>query len=159
MHIGAASPSDAQAISALILELSVPFYLSPSREGAESFLASISAEAERAYLSASNFSFHVARSGRDLAGFVALRDNAHLFHLFVARPFQGQRLASRLWEIVRTEALRAGNPDAFTVNASLNAVPVYEHFGFAAQGEVQRMQGVAFQPMRRSPAAGTDASA
>lgn len=150
MKVEIGSPSDAEAISALVIELSEPFYLSPSRAGAEPFIASVSPEAERTYLSASNFSFHVARSESGLAGVVALRDNSHLFHLFVAKAFQGKRLASRLWNIAKAEALRAGNPGEFTVNSSLNAVPVYEKFGFVREGEVQHMHGISFQPMRLS---------
>ena len=42
------------------------------------------------YVSASNFEYFVAESQGLLAGVVALRDNGHLFHLFVAEPFQGQ---------------------------------------------------------------------
>ncbi|WOB06948.1 GNAT family N-acetyltransferase [Piscinibacter gummiphilus] len=148
MRVEAADVSDAEAISALIVELSEPFFLSPSREGAEPFLASISVEAVRRYLSAANFSYYVARSEGRLAGFVALRDNAHLFHLFVAKAFQGRQLASQLWAIAQTEALQAGNPGEFTVNSSLTAVPVYERFGFAREGEVKSVHGISFQPMR-----------
>ncbi|WOB06857.1 GNAT family N-acetyltransferase [Piscinibacter gummiphilus] len=148
MRVEAANASDAEAISALIVELSEPFFLSPSRGGAERFLASISVEAVRGYLSSANFSYYVARSESRLAGFVALRDNSHLFHLFVATAFQGNRLASQLWATAKTDAVQAGNPGEFTVNSSLNAVPVYERFGFVREGEVQRMHGISFQPMR-----------
>jgi len=148
VNIRRAAPRDAEVISSLIVELSVPFYTSPTRAGAEPFLASISADAERSCLSAGNFSYHVAESDGRLAGVVALRDNAHLFHLFVARPYQGLRLASRLWGIVKSEALAAGNPGEFTVNSSLNAVPVYERFGFVRSGEVRCMHGIVFQPMQ-----------
>ena len=151
MKIATASVADAEEISALIAGLSEPFFLSPSREGAEPFLASIGAGAQRGYLAAGNFSYRVARSGGRIVGVVALRDNAHLFHLFVAEDFQGQGLATRLWQLVASEALRAGNPGAFTVNASLDAVPLYEKFGFAREGEVQRVHGVSFQPMRSAP--------
>ncbi|WOB06907.1 GNAT family N-acetyltransferase [Piscinibacter gummiphilus] len=147
MRVEAATVSDAEAISALIVELSEPFFLSPSREGAQPFLASVSAEAERGYLSSASFSYYVAKSGGSLAGFIALRDNSHLFHLFVAKAFQGKHLASQLWGVAKTEALRDGNPGEFTVNSSLSAVPVYERFGFVRQGEVQRMHGISFQPM------------
>jgi GNAT superfamily N-acetyltransferase len=148
MKVGAASLSDAEEISTLIVELSEPFYLSPFRLGAEPFLASVSPEAERSYLMASNLSYYVAKANGKLAGVVALRDNAHLFHLFVAKAFQGKRLASQLWKVVKTEALQAGNPGVFTVNSSLNAVPVYEKFGFVRHGEVQHMHGISFQPMQ-----------
>ncbi|MGY4827677.1 GNAT family N-acetyltransferase [Sphaerotilaceae bacterium SBD11-9] len=146
-----AALADAEAISALILELSAPFYDSPTREGSEPFVASVSAQATLRNLSAGNFAYHVARAGGELAGVVALRDNAHLFHLFVAEPFQGRGLARRLWSLVEAEARKAGNPGRFTVNASLNAVPVYERFGFVRVGEIQHMHGITFQPMRLEP--------
>jgi GNAT superfamily N-acetyltransferase len=147
MKVQSASPADAEEISALIVALSKPFYLSPSRAGAEPFLASISPEAQRGYISASNFAYYVAKADAGLAGVVAVRDNAHLFHLFVAKPYQGRGLASTLWGVAKRAALQAGNPGEFTVNSSLNAVPIYERFGFSRRGEVQRMHGVAFQPM------------
>lgn len=150
IQIQPATPDDAQEISDLILALSDPFYTSPTREGAEPFLAAISEAAQRKRLAEPNFSYYVARSGPELAGVVTLRDNDHLFHLFVAPPFQGQRLASRLWELVKSEAIRLGNPGNFTVNASLNAVPVYQRFGFVCVGEVLRAHGIACQPMRLS---------
>jgi GNAT superfamily N-acetyltransferase len=150
VKVETASPADAEEISALIIELSQPFYVSPSRTGAEPFIASISPEAERSYISADNFSFYVARSKSQLAGVVALRDNSHLFHLFVARAFQGNRLARQLWNIVKSEALQAGNHGSFTVNSSLNAIPIYEKFGFICQGEIQRMHGISFQRMQLS---------
>lgn len=150
MKVEAASVADAEDISALIVELSEPFFLSPSREGAEPFLASVSVQAELGYLSASNYSYYVARSNGKLAGVIALRDNSHLFHLFVAKPFQGQRLASSLWNVAKTKAMQAGNRGEFTVNSSLNAVPVYEKFGFVGEGDIRRMHGISFQPMRLS---------
>jgi GNAT superfamily N-acetyltransferase len=148
MKVVAATVSDAEEISKLIMELSEPFFLSPSREGAEPFLASVSKEAERGYLSASNFSYFAAKANDNLAGFIALRDNSHLFHLFVAKEFQGKGLATQLWSMAKAKALEAGNPGEFTVNSSLNAVPVYKRFGFVRQGEVQSMHGISFQPMR-----------
>jgi len=157
VDIAPGTTADAEAISALILGLSDPFFLEPSRAGAEPFLASVQPEAQRRYLQAGNYVYRVARSEGQLAGVVALRDNAHLFHLFVAKPFQGQGLARRLWQVVRAEALQAGNTGRFTVNASLNAVPVYERFGFVRQGDVQRVHGIAFQPMRAELAGDTAA--
>ena len=152
MDIARGTSADAEAIGSLILGLSDPFFLDPSRSGAGPFLASVQPESQRRYLEAGNYSYHVARSQGQLVGVVALRDNAHLFHLFVAKPYQGLGLARRLWQVVQAEALQAGNPGRFTVNASLNAVPVYERFGFLRQREVQRVHGIAFQPMSLQPA-------
>lgn len=148
MRFELATVFDAQAISALILALSDPFFDSPERTGAEPFLASIGVQAVRGYLCADNFRYHVARTPSAIAGFIAVRDNTHLFHLFVSPAFQGQGLARRLWDRARSAAEQAGNPGVFTVNASLNAVPVYQAFGFACQGAVQSKHGISFQPMR-----------
>lgn len=147
MMIHIASPADAEDISALIIELSTPFFVSPTRQGAEPFLASISAEATRRHLESDRYWYCVARSNDHLAGFAALRDNSHLFHLFVATPFQRRRLASQLWSTLKLQALQRGNAGSFTVNSSINALPVYEHFGFVCQGEARQMNGISFQPM------------
>ncbi len=147
MKVRVASPADAQRISALIQALSKPFLVSPSGEGAESFLASISESAIHGYVSSHNFVYLVAESENELAGVVALRDNSHLFHLFVAQRFQGKGCGAELWQMVKSGATRAGNPGKFTVNSSLNAVPVYERFGFVVSGPVVHTHGIAFQPM------------
>ena len=152
MKVERATVADAPRISALIRELSQPFLVSPSGEGAEPFFAAIGESAIQGYVSASNFEYFVAEAQEQLAGVVALRDNSHLFHLFVAEPFQGQGLGSKLWLMVKTRAIQSGNPGKFTVNSSLNALTVYEKFGFVASGSVVQTHGVAFQPMQLSPA-------
>ena len=153
MHIRPATLKDADEISALIVALSDPFYLHPSRAGAELFLASVSSESIRSYVSAANFSYQVAVTESMIAGIVAVRDNSHLFHLFVANSFQRQGLGHRLWSTAKAHALSAGSAGTFTVNSSLNAVPVYETFGFLRSGEIQRVHGVSFQPMSLNPPA------
>jgi len=152
MKVERATIANAPRISALIRELSRPFLLSPTGEGAEPFFAAISESAVEGYVSASNFEYFVAESQSLLAGVVALRDNSHLFHLFVAESFQGQGLGSELWHMVKARAIQAGNPGKFTVNSSLNALPVYEKFGFVASGPVVQNHGVRFQPMQLSQA-------
>jgi GNAT superfamily N-acetyltransferase len=150
MRVDLATVSDAPRISALIRGLSKPFFVSPSGEGAEPFLAAIGETAIQGYVSADNFEYFVAEAQSQSAGVVALRDNSHLFHLFVAEPFQGRGLGSKLWQMVKARAIQAGNPGKFTVNSSLNALPVYEKFGFVANGPVVQTHGVAFQPMQLS---------
>lgn len=148
MKVEHAAVADASRISALIRELSRSFLVSPSGEGAEPFFAAISESAIKGYVLASNFEYFVAEAQGRLAGVVALRDNSHLFHLFVAEPFQGQGLAGKLWQMVKAKAIQSGNPGKFTVNSSLNARPVYEKFGFVASGPVVQTHGVTFQPMQ-----------
>lgn len=134
MHFEAPSLADAPAISALIHALSEPFFVSPSREGAESFLASIGVEGVVRCLASERFRYLVARSDGTLAGVIAIRDGAHLFHLFVAPAYQGQGLARQLWHQAKAQALAAGNPGRFTVNASLNAVPSTKPSALSVRG-------------------------
>jgi len=148
MNIRRASLADARAVSELILGLSTPFFVQSDRAGAEPFLAAISESAVQGYISATNFQYFIAESGHELVGVVALRDNSHLYHLFVAEQFQGQGLARELWNFAKSLADHAGNPGMYTVNSSLNAVQVYDRFGFRVNGPEVQMHGVAFQPMQ-----------
>ena len=151
MQFKTASLSDAEEISALFFKLSGPFYAAPDRAGAEPFKAFISVSAVRGYLQAPNFSYLVARCpAGTLAGCIGMRDQTHLFHFFVAEPFQRTGLGRRLWEWARVNVQSAAA--GFTVNASLQAIPVYERFGFEKQGPVKVEYGVVFQPMRLSGA-------
>lgn len=148
MQIRRATGADAAQISSLIHSLSGTFLLSPDGSGAEPFLDSITEQAVRGYISASNFSYLVAEIDDELVGVVALRDNTHLYHLFITQAHQGKGLGRSLWQSVKQAALRAGNGGQFTVNSSLNAVPVYERFGFIPSGPKFEKNGVAFVPMQ-----------
>jgi ribosomal protein S18 acetylase RimI-like enzyme len=151
MHIRPATTQDAEAISALINASAHHFLLDASGRGAERFLAGITPQAILGYLSSASFFYLIAEDGNDLAGAVALRDGRHLFHLFVAPTHQRQGLARALWAAAQRGA--AKGLKTFTVNASPNAVAVYERFGFAAVGPRTEMNGIAFVPME---AAATD---
>jgi GNAT superfamily N-acetyltransferase len=147
MQIRIATSADAAPISALIQNLSGPFFLSSDRAGAEPFLDSINEQAILNYVTSNNFSYLIAEDAGVLAGVVAIRDNKHLFHLFVASAYQGTGLGRRLWEVVRSAAIAKGNAGDFTVNSSLNAIAVYSKFGFSPTSEVRQMHGISFQPM------------
>jgi ribosomal protein S18 acetylase RimI-like enzyme len=96
---------------------------------------------------AQGFRYHVAESRGRIVGFVGVRDNKHLYHLFVANDFQRQGVARRLWTIAREECIAAGNPGTFTVNSSNNAVAVYERLGFVRSGPIKNDDGVLYNPM------------
>lgn len=93
------------------------------------------------------FRYHVAELNDRIIGFVGVRDNNHLYHLFVAKEFQRQGLGRQLWNVARAECLAAGNPGRFTVNSSNNAVAIYERLGFLRVGPVQNRDGVLYNPM------------
>lgn len=147
MHIRPARIDEAAQLSRLINDLVPQLSLSEDRTGIEIFLASISASAIEGYIRAENFCYQVGESAGQLVGVVAIRDNSHLYHLFVAREFQDQGLARTLWQSAREAAIQRGNSGRFTVNASLNAAPVYQRFGFVATEPAQTLHGVTFQPM------------
>ena len=98
MEIRSGSRSDAKAIAQLIASFQSELTDDPSGAGAETYLASVSAQAERGYLTSPRYRYLLAYAGPQLAGFIAIRDGSHLFHLFVERAHQRQGLARALWE-------------------------------------------------------------
>ena len=96
---------------------------------------------------AEGFRYHVAELSGRIIGFAGVRDNKHLYHLFVANEFQRQGLGRRLWSVARTDCLAAGNPGGFTVNSSNNAVAIYEKLGFVRTAPMQNKDGVLYNPM------------
>lgn len=153
MRIRPAAPGDADAISALIRGFAPTFTVHPDGAGAEAFFAQITPDSIAGFLASPDYAYLVAEEDGTLAGAVAIRGNTHLYHLFVHPAFQGRGLSRQLWEAAREAAMRAGNPGEFTVNSSLNAIPVYERFGFRPAGPRTEMNGIVFMPMKLSPAA------
>ena len=149
MEIRSGSPSDAEAIARLIASFQSELIDDPSGAGAEAYLASVSAQAEREYLTSQRYRYLLAYAGPQLAGSIAIRDGSHLFHLFVERAYQRQDLARVLWERALHELGPPENQGAFTVNSSLVAVPVYRALGFLPAGSIRSAHGISFLPMRR----------
>lgn len=139
---------DAPAISALILSLQPYLTIEPDGSGAEEFLLSLSADIIRRNLQADNYSYQLAFDGEVLAGVAAVRDNTHLFSLYVGTDWHGQGIARRLWNLARDEALARGNPGSFTVNSSAFAESLYRYLGFVPTGPLAEMHGIRFIPMR-----------
>jgi len=109
----------------------------------------VSAQAEREYLTSPRYRYLLAYAGPQLAGFLAIRDGSHLFHLFVERAYQRQGVARALWERALHDLGPSGSRRAFTVNSSLAAVPVYRALGFFPAGSIKSEHGISFLPMRR----------
>jgi len=143
-----ADAEDASAISGLILSLQPYLTIKPDGSGAEEFLVSLSPDIIRRNLQDEKYCYQLAFDGEALAGVVAVRDNTHLFSLYVGSPWHGQGLGKRLWEVARDAALARGNPGSFTVNSSTFAEAMYRHLGFAATGPLAEMHGIRFIPMR-----------
>ena len=141
-------PVLAPAMAAMLRSLALEFILHESTpEGAATFLAENDEMGLRGYL-ASGHVYHVALADGQLAGFIAIRDNSHVFHLFVGQPWQGRGLARRLWRRARAAAVSRGGDGNFTVNASNHAVAAYEALGFVRVAPTQCVKGLHFNPMR-----------
>lgn len=154
-----ATTDDAPAIAALLRPLAQAFVVDPQSDEAAPFWASVDEAAQQRYLASDRHRYTVAlEPDGALAGFIAVRDGRHLFHLFVAPTSQRQGLATRLWRHAMSQASAAPGlpqPAVFTLNASLPAVGFYRRLGFIAEGDVVTANGIRFQPMRltTSPAA------
>ena len=145
-------PEDIAAVAELLESLARASFLQEfAPEARELFLSKNSAVAIEQFVAA-GFRYHVAELDSKIlnsriVGFVGIRDNKHLYHLFVAQPFQGRGIGRRLWETAAAECIAQGNPGVFTVNSSSNAVAVYERFGFKCTAPLQNVNGVLFTPM------------
>lgn len=148
MKLRPGTPDDAAAIADLIASFQRELTDHPDGTGADQYLASVSAQAERAYLESNRYTYIVAEYEGNMPGFIALRDVSHVFHLFVAREHQRLGVARRLWLEAKAKAREVAAPKHFTVNSSLLAVPVYRSFGFEPAGEVASVHGISFLPMR-----------
>ncbi|MBG6219446.1 MULTISPECIES: GNAT family N-acetyltransferase [unclassified Janthinobacterium] len=140
--------ADAPAIVALIDDLMPFLTLHPDGAGAEKFIQHCRQPAIEGYLSLPNYAYQLAYLDGELAGVVAMRDNTHLFHLFVPRALHRRGMARRLWQAAREVSLARGGVTAFTVNSSLYALPLYASLGFVATGPKVEMDGIAFVSMR-----------
>jgi GNAT superfamily N-acetyltransferase len=148
MLIRALEETDIPAVARLFHDVASEFIVHESPpEGASAFLRENDEQALRGHLARGHV-YHVALIGDELAGFIAVRDVTHLFHLFVDKHRHGQGVASRLWEAARAASLAAGNPGFFTVNSSNHALPVYAAWGFVRTAPRQFAKGVYYTPMR-----------
>ncbi|HLD68581.1 MAG TPA: GNAT family N-acetyltransferase [Pseudomonas sp.] len=148
LSIRAAEESDAASIAALAQSLAHYFLASPAMEGTEAFLSSLGQAAIADCIKTPDFNYLAGFIDNALVGVAALREQKHIHHLFVHPDFHRQGIAQKLWLRLKGDAMAAGNPGRFTVNASLYAVPVYSQFGFAPSAEPQTRNGVQFQPMQ-----------
>ena len=139
---------------AYCVSLSHTFTTYADGRGAEAFFAMLTEPAISGVLANNDAEYWVAESKSAVVAVAGLRGNERISHLFIDPKYQGLGLARKLWEILRDQALRAGNPGVFTVNSSLVAVPVYQRLGFVVAGAKVEKDGGAYVPMRLERASG-----
>lgn len=125
-----AHPEDARIIGVLARRVTRRWILPEQpAEAAGPLLAGMSAHAIRRKIRDGQ-RFHLAFVGDVLVGIAAIREDSHLFQLFVGTRHQGQGIARRLWQRVLRDSIRRAGTRHFTLNASMGAVPVYLRLGF-----------------------------
>ena len=90
----------------------------------------------------------VAAALHEIVGVIEMRGHSHVSLLFVDQAYQGQGISKELLHWALT-ICRQHHPllTEVTVNASPNAVPVYERLGFVATDVQQEKNGILFTPM------------
>lgn len=147
LHIRPAIEADSEAIASLIQSVAHYFLSDSTGKGPEAFLSSISQPAVLGYITNPNFRYIAGFIGDELVAVAALRDNKHIYHLFVSPAHHKHSFAAALWRHLKTQAIESGNTEGFTVNSSLYAAPVYHRWGFIPTADLQSKNGIAFQPM------------
>lgn len=148
MDIREAKQEDSESISKLICQLSAKYIAHElTSEGRETLMNSMVPAAIKKCIQ-SGFRYHVAEVENQIVGVVGVKDNSHLYHLFVAENYQRQGIALRLWKIACQACLDEGNPGEFTVNSSKYAEDIYKCLGFVVQSGLQDKNGVIYIPMK-----------
>lgn len=162
MKIREAALGDAPVISNIARSLSEK-YVTPEfpAEARDAFLKSMTVDGIR-QLIGSGLRYHLAEVDGNIVGIIGIKNNTHLYHLFVSETFQKKGIARQLWNAAMKTCKAAGNPGEFTVNSSRYAQQVYESFGFVAQSPPQERNGIVTIPMKLTvgsePTAGADHS-
>jgi GNAT superfamily N-acetyltransferase len=142
-----ATVADAEALSAIVTPLAEKWIACDfDEQGRAALLGSMTVDATRERLASERYRHRVATFEGRIIGVIAMRDDNHLYWLFIDDEYKGRKLARHLWESVKHEAATCG-VRRFTVNSSLYAVPVYRAFGFGETGEQETQNGVTSQPM------------
>lgn len=148
MRIRPITDPDIPIVAQLLHTLADEFILHESSAAdAALFLRQHDESGVRAFI-AGGMAYHVAEIDDAIAGFIAVRERSHVFHMFVQRAHHRKGIARALWKAARESAMHAGHAGAFTVNSSNHAVPVYEAMGFVRTAPMQFQAGLYFNPMR-----------
>ncbi len=146
--IRAATHNDASEIGDLIRILAQKFIVHEFDAKAAKHFISANDAASVSKNMASGFSYLVALHEDKVVGVLGLKNQSHLYHLFVAEEHQGAGLARLLWQRVLDDTTDNAGIKAFTVNSSNHAVGFYRKLGFSQTQPMTVKDGIQFNPMR-----------
>ena len=95
-----------------------------------------------------DYHYWVAENENEIKGVIAIRENKHIFHLFVYPDAHGKGIATTLWEKASQHALNEGNPGRFTVFSSSYAKTLYHKWGFHETRPFTIKNGIRSIPMQ-----------
>lgn len=151
MNIRLASIDDAEIISALIYALAEKYVVPEFPiHAANALLVSMLPEGIRKHMH-SGCRYQVAESNGQVIGVICMKDNKHLYHLFVAEAHQRKGIAHGLWQAALAASQATGYTGGFTVNSSKQLLGMYEKLGFIAQPVSRTRDGVISIPMVYAP--------
>lgn len=139
-----ATLSDAAGIHGLITSLA--HHRSPdlSEPAPAAFTAGFAVATLEANLADSSYAYWVAVADNQVVGVLGIHGGNRIQHLFVDEGYQRRGIATALWNGAQGSL---SDSRRIAVRSSLNAVPVYERFGFAVSGPVVNEPGLAYVPM------------
>lgn len=142
-EIRVATSGDAKAIQSLVMSLS-HFYLEDKEAPLpEWFLKTLSLDVVADRLTSSEYQTLVYTEEGIVCGYISIKNESHLYHLFVSEAYQGKGIARQLWNAITL----GSDVNTYTVRSSLYAVPVYERLGFQRTDEVTSKEGICYLAM------------
>lgn len=143
MSLAQPTAADVSAIKNLIESLSRFYRNDESVVLPAWFLNSISEQEILHRISSTEFYNLVYKIDGELVGYISVKNNYQLYHLFVSEAHQGCGIAKKLW----LSAKQATNSTRYFLRSSMYAIPVYEKFGFKSVGHPEEKDGIKFQVM------------
>ena len=143
-------PGEAAAVSNLVWRVFEEFEADDySEEGIDEFKKYIDPAFLAARAASDTYFVLCCKSGSEIVGVIAIRDDCHISLLFVQKEDQRKGIARELVAMAQRTCCRV-NPRLreITVNSSRYAVEIYEKLGFERTGPEQEKNGIRFTPMR-----------
>jgi len=143
VSIRVALKSDVVKISNLVASLSHFYLKNPAHELPEWFENTLTKSAFLSRVEGTEYANFVYEKEGEIVGYIAMKGDSHLYHLFVSENHQGKGLSRALWEFATNICVS----NVYTLRSSLYAVPVYRKFGFIESDVAGEKDGIDFQPM------------
>ena len=143
MNIAQSTAGDVIAIKTLIESLAHFYRNDESVALPLWFLNSISEQEILNRISSSEFYNLSCKVEGELLGYICVKNNYQLYHLFVSENHHRCGIASKLW----LSAKQATKSTKYFLRSSIYAIPVYEKFGFKSIGAPTEKDGIKFQVM------------